>query len=870
MGRRKKKINKEEICEDWCFECKDGGSLRICDYKDCLKAYHPKCVGEDNSFLESEVPWTCSWHFCFNCKRTPKFHCFCCPKAICGICLCDFEFAVIDRRGGFCNNCLMLAGVIEGVKDPYPDQGKVDFDDRETYESIFKDYWELVKQKEGLTSIHVRNAIELVNKDSNSKDFSDLSGGEDSSQVEDEYQPTSTNDRSNDRKGYKAMNKCKRNKGNLSAMKIKVQPKKKEFNGWASNLLSYFLDSIGKDTIEELSQHDVTAIVLQYCNENKLFDPVKKKKVVCDERLQSLLGRKSVQKNSIYNLLTPHFTVNFEQSTDEYEHCSEDEDVSASMSRKRQRRSSSNTKPQNNEAVNVDVHQQGCFASMVAQNIKLVYLNRSSMEKLLQQPETFDAKVIGSYVRIKSDPFDYLQRNIHMLVKVTGIKRTSANDELTKDVLLRVSNVAKDISICQLSNDNFFEEECEDLRQRVKDGRLERPSVMEFKEKARSLHEVITKQWIVKELYRLQKLVDQANEKGWRRELHEYMERKQLLEKSSEQSRLLHEFPEIIADETEVEPNHKHYSKKDEQENSILPESDSMELSKPSAKDSRGDGIVSSLIDAKDFAEHEQENHLEASYPELESGQPIASQSNSGLPEKLKNEERDPTSEMMEISDDEEKDMKIYNLSPEPDSRELPKTSTKDSKEHEHHCQGPKSDDVEQQHHTVSSHESNDGSIRQALINKPVIIQVKENNPEASHPELVLGQPVASQSNSGPPEKLKNKQNEPTVEMIVISDDDEEQDNTVGVTKKTIEISDDEEEHTTIGLSKKTVDDPNSSIWYCLSAHGFKAGPYSISLLKEWMDKFSDELKFKVWKSGQSPEEAMLLTDAIRQFSHGK
>ncbi|TXG53674.1 hypothetical protein EZV62_018930 [Acer yangbiense] len=32
MGRRKK-LKKELICEDWCFICKDGGSLRICDYK---------------------------------------------------------------------------------------------------------------------------------------------------------------------------------------------------------------------------------------------------------------------------------------------------------------------------------------------------------------------------------------------------------------------------------------------------------------------------------------------------------------------------------------------------------------------------------------------------------------------------------------------------------------------------------------------------------------------------------------------------------------------------------------------------------------------------------------------------------------------
>ncbi|WCJ18654.1 SWIB/MDM2 domain Plus-3 GYF [Euphorbia peplus] len=870
MGRKKKKmeIDKEKLCDDCCFFCKDGGALRICDFEDCLKAYHPKCVGKDDSFLESEDHWTCSWHFCLECNRTPKFHCYCCPKAICRICFCDFEFSVIGPGVGFCNHCSMLAGVIEGVQNTDPHQGKIDFKDPETYEYFFSYYWETVKQKEGLSSIHVRRAIEQLNKDRNDKDFIDFAGDEVSSQVEDEYQPTSDNDHSNNRKRHGAMNRRKRNRGNLSARKGKVQYKKNDINGWASDLLCDFLDSIGKDTTEELSQHEVTAIVIQYCKENNLFDPVKKKKIVSDAKLKSLLGKKSVQKNSIYSLLTPHFTVNLEQSNDEsedkdvsasisckrqrksssymkpqdnevnkveqykeYKHNSEDEDVSASVSCKRQRGSSSYMKPQNNEVTNVDVHQQGRFASMVAQNIKLLYLNRSLMEELLKEPETFDAKVIGSFVRVKSDPFDYLQKNSHVLVKVTGIKRMSRNDEVSKEVLLQVSNMPKGVSVCQLSNDNFSEEECKDLRQRVKDGRLERTSVIEFKERAHILHEVITKQWIVKELYRLRNLIDQANEKGWRRQYpfldFLYVERKQLLDRPSEQSRMLHEFPEIIADETEVVLTNKQHSKKDKHENNLSPEPDSVKLSEPSAEDA-GSGAH--------FAEHEQQDKGPESEELKQWHHTVSSHENS--------------------------------LLPEPDIREFSKVSTKDMGEHEQQYQVPEPEELEQ-HHTVSSHESNDGGIHEEVINEPSIIQVKGNHPEASHSELESGQPITSQPKSGFP----NKRSNPPPVMIELSDDDDddEEDNTIGVSNKPVEVSDDKKKDTnTIGVRKKAVDDSDSSIWYCVTPHGCKAGPYSMSLLKGQADAFSSELKFKVWKCNQSPEEAIFLTDAIRQFSGAK
>lgn len=72
---------------------------------------------------------------------------------------------------------------------------------------------------------------------------------------------------------------------------------------------------------------------------------------------------------------------------------------------------------------------------------------------------------------------------------------------------------------------------------------------VELQEKAQILHEDITKHWLVRELALLQKLIDRANVKGWRKELLEYLERRQLLQTPVEQERLLLEIPKIIGDE---------------------------------------------------------------------------------------------------------------------------------------------------------------------------------------------------------------------------------------------------------------------------------------------------------------------------------
>ncbi|KAI3909954.1 hypothetical protein MKW98_013008 [Papaver atlanticum] len=61
------------------------------------------------------------------------------------------------------------------------------------------------------------------------------------------------------------------------------------------------------------------------------------------------------------------------------------------------------------------------------------------------------------------------------------------------------------------------------------------------------------------------------------------------------------------------------------------------------------------------------------------------------------------------------------------------------------------------------------------------------------------------------------------------------------------------------------LENPESSIWHYLDPSGKSQGPFSMSLLKMWKSKHFFTPDFKVWKTGQPKEAAILLTDAICQ-----
>lgn len=286
-------------------------------------------------------------------------------------------------------------------------QGKVDFKDRDTYEGLFKEYWEIIKEKEGLTLDDVYTAKAKMKK---SENFWSCSGSMMFGDDEKEDELIISDCDLDEMEEYKPLRKRRWSKA-------------QDFIGWASKPLLEFLKSLGKDITKRLSQYDVDCMIAEYIRENNLGDPENKKRVVCDEKLHSLFRKKSVFKNRIYKLLDIHFAENLlqleeEEFEDKDKSSLRDKNDNLKVSCKNQITVSTDKKSPEVEVESI-VQPTG-YASIVAENINLVYLRRSLVEELLKHHESFEGKVVGSFVKVKTDTRDYLQKTSHQLLRVTG------------------------------------------------------------------------------------------------------------------------------------------------------------------------------------------------------------------------------------------------------------------------------------------------------------------------------------------------------------------------------------------------------------------------------------------------------------------
>ncbi|PKI57817.1 hypothetical protein CRG98_021884 [Punica granatum] len=597
--QRKAKKDSSEEADDWCFLCKDGGDLIICDHKGCLKVYHADCVGKDETSLETGKRWICDRHTCFVCRKSAKIYCFCCPNAVCGKCASAAEFAKVRGDGGFCDECVKLILLIEENVDCDSDGEKLDFEDRDTQECLFKEYWEIIKEREGLSLENVYSADTRLKKAENKNrgrdapiEISDGEGSDESAYEIDAHETDEDDNvqRSRGKRTYESASEsdgCDKMKRARSKRK-RSNGKFLEFEGWGSKPLIHFLSAIGEDTTKELSRFDVDTIISRYIQEKNLFHQGKgrKKKVHCDEKLYAIFRKKTLNKHLIYHLLERHF-VETKVPSDEDEEDDDSGNIAGVRGRKNTRAvkklksSSYERKSKEKRLVSkiekvpkvpkVPEIQKSCFAAINNDNLKLVYLRRSFVEELLKQSQTAEGKIVGSFVKVKMDPTYYLNKSSHQLLQVTGLRGLKQGSTVNNsmEILLELSSLSKPVSIKMLSDNDLSAEECEDLRERMENGTSKKPTVMELQLKAASLHEDITKLVYLN-------LV-------WSRTKDEYLERKALLKTPSEQERRLKRVPKVIPENGELNSSASPPSSGDDSDN----EDESADSDQPCSRELR-------------------------------------------------------------------------------------------------------------------------------------------------------------------------------------------------------------------------------------------------------------------------------------------
>ncbi|XP_022725288.1 zinc finger CCCH domain-containing protein 19-like isoform X2 [Durio zibethinus] len=514
--------SRKKVEEDVCFICFDGGDLVLCDRRGCPKAYHTGCVGRDEAFFRAKGKWNCGWHLCSNCKKNAYYMCYTCTFSLCKGCIIDAVILCVRGNKGLCESCMNLVMLIERNE-----QAQVDFDDKSSWEYLFKDYWIDLKRRLSITSDELAQAknpwkgSEYRGAKQESPNelygFNDGGGsGSDSSAGNAEVTVSK-------RRKTRSQSKSRAREDDLpSTMTASGEGASTDENAeWASKELLEVVMHMRNGKKSVLSRMELSQLILDYIQKHKLRDRRNKSNVICDSRLKNLFGKPRVGHIEMLNLLDPHIFFTKEDSqTDDLQGSVVDAEANqldsdwnsdaltkTGKDKKRKTRKKGDARGLQS---NLDD-----YAAIDIHNINLIYLRRNLVEDLIEDTETFHDKVVGSFVRIRISGAGQKQ-DLYRLVQVVGTSKVAESYRVgkkTTDFLLEILNLNKTevISIDIISNQEFTE-------------------------------------WLESEILRLSHLRDRASEKGRRKELRECVEKLQILKTPEERQRRLEEIPEIHVD----------------------------------------------------------------------------------------------------------------------------------------------------------------------------------------------------------------------------------------------------------------------------------------------------------------------------------
>nr|XP_010317233.1 zinc finger CCCH domain-containing protein 44 isoform X2 [Solanum lycopersicum] len=598
-----KRQREEEEGEDVCFICFDGGSLVLCDRKGCPKAYHPACIKRDEAFFRSKAKWNCGWHVCSVCQKASHYMCYTCTYSVCKGCTKDADFFCVRRSKGFCSTCMRIIMLIENIDQGIKEMVQVDFDDKSSWEYLFKVYWMYLKEKLSLTqseliqakkpwkgsdTVHVKqqrlpfcHPVAFDGKGIVGKSFDHLELKKPVQLLEPPCQdPPITEVQTIAEAENLSGPGCTPQLEKTQHIELELRRNdslKKEkasastgtsLNGrmeWASKELLEFVAHMKNGDTSALSHFEVQALLLEYIKRNKLRDPHQKSQIICDSRLRSLFGKHRAGHIEMLKLLEFHFLIKEDSQGSAFipagivgnvtsrVEADDNNDISFSMNKTKKRKSRRHTE-ESSVQINLDE-----YAAIDAHNINLIYLRRDLMESLIEDMEKFQGRVIGSVVRIRISGNNQKQ-DMYRLVHVVGTSKAFVPYKIgdkTADVLLEVLNLNKKeiVPIDSISNQDFSEDECRRLRQIIKCGLVKRLTIGEIRKKAMELRAVKLNDTLEEEILRLNNLRDRASEKGRKKELRECVEKLELLKTPEEHQRRLLATPEVHAD-PKMDPNY--------------------------------------------------------------------------------------------------------------------------------------------------------------------------------------------------------------------------------------------------------------------------------------------------------------------------
>ncbi|KAL6517350.1 hypothetical protein OROMI_033051 [Orobanche minor] len=564
-----KASSRKTVGEDVCFICFDGGELVLCDQV----ARRPIILHasiEMRHFSNLRVAGTVGWHLCSICEKNARYMCFTCTFSLCKSCIKDAVISCVRGNKGFCDACMRTVELIENIEQGNKTT-QIDFDDRSSWEYLFKDYYIELKAKHSLSSVEIAEA---------KNPWKGVSGPGKEESFE---APIDAND------GGSGSDDSIENRETIRPKRRKIRKKLKPLSGeegdktvsvsdnyeWASKELLEFVSHMKDGDTSLLSQFDVQALLLVYIKRNKLRDPRRKSQIICDGRLENLFGKPRVAHFEMLKLLESHFLVRDEHNDDcqgsvvDTENNQLDIDGNTDQGTRgvkdRKRKTRKKSEPQSN---------LDDYAAIDMQNIGLIYLRRKLMEDLLEDAEMFHDKVVGTFVRIRISGSNQKQ-DLYRLVPVIGTSKAADPYKIGKkstDTMVEILNLDKTeiISIDTISNQEFTEEECKRLRQSIKCRLIRRLIVGEILDKAMEIQVARVNDWLESEILRLSHLRDRASDLGRRKDIFlvfnlwrklgnivEYSsvpasictsEKLQLLKTPEERRRRLDEIPEVHAD----------------------------------------------------------------------------------------------------------------------------------------------------------------------------------------------------------------------------------------------------------------------------------------------------------------------------------